>query len=133
MSGKSLNPVLLDIFKQGVSARDSDIRNVIRYGHCKKGYNAANKVQILEEDLKEVPEEKTIQILKTEIRIMLEIVEDAELQVTLTQIYNENKSRGLDFLSFFWQQATTIVFLAGNQLKIDPSLLILLRYLVRGN
>ena len=38
---------------------------------------------------------------------MLEIVEDAELQVALTQIYNENKSRGLDFLAFFLDSLTT--------------------------
>ena len=31
MSGKELNPVLMDIYKQGVSAHDRDIRNVIRY------------------------------------------------------------------------------------------------------
>ena len=39
MSGKELNPVLMDIYKQGVSARDTDIRNVIRYGTVKKAYN----------------------------------------------------------------------------------------------
>ena len=93
---------VLTLKRPGVSARDSDIRNVIRYGHCKKGYNAANKVHILEEDLKEVPEEKKIQTLKTEIRIMLEILEDADLQVALSQIYNENKSHGLVFLTFFF-------------------------------
>ena len=92
MSGKILNPVIMDIYKQGVSARDSDIRNVIRYGYSKKGYHPKNKVHVLKEDLKEVSEEKKIKTLKTEIRIMLEILEDAELQVALTKIYNENKS-----------------------------------------
>ena len=100
MSGKILNPVIMDIYKQGVSARDSDIRNVIRYGYCKKGYDPKNKVHVLKEDLKEVSEEKKIKTLKTEIRIML------ELQVALTKIYNENKSRGVQYLEFFLENLT---------------------------
>ena len=55
----------------------------------------------------DVPEEKKIQTLKTEIWIMLEILEDADLQVALSQIYNENKSHGLVFLKFFLDSLTT--------------------------
>ena len=62
MSGKILNPVIMDIYKQGVSAHDSDIRNVIRYGYCKKGYDPKNKVHVLKEDLKEVSEEKKLKL-----------------------------------------------------------------------
>ena len=39
MSGQKLNPVIMDIYKHWVSARDTDIRNVIRYGTVKKAYN----------------------------------------------------------------------------------------------
>ena len=49
---------------------------MIRYVYCKKGYDVENKVHVLKEDLKEVSEEKKIKTLKTEIRIMLEILED---------------------------------------------------------
>ena len=38
---------------------------------------------------------------------MLEILEDADLQVALSQIYNENKSHGLVFLKFFLDSLTT--------------------------
>ena len=37
---------------------------------------------------------------------MLEILEDAELQVALTKIYNENKSRGAQYLEFFLENLT---------------------------
>ena len=79
---------------------------MIRYVYCKKGYDVENKVHVLKEDLKEVSEEKKIKTLKTEIRIILEILEDAELQVALTKIYNENKSRGVQYLEFFIENLT---------------------------
>ena len=60
---------------KSTSAWDLDICNLIRYGNCKKAYNAANKVHILKENLKEMSEKKKIQMLKTEIQIMLEILE----------------------------------------------------------
>ena len=92
---------------KSTSAWDLDICNLIRYGNCKKAYNAANKVHILKENLIEMSEEKKIQMLKTEIQIMLEILEESELQVALTKIYNENKSPGLNFLHFFLDSLTT--------------------------
>ena len=80
---------------------------MIRYGDCKKGYNPENKVRVLKEDMKEVSEKKKIQTLNTEIKIMLEIIEDAEMQVALSKIYKENKSHGLKFLEFFLDNLTT--------------------------
>ena len=106
MSGKELNPVLMDIYKQGVSAHDRDIRNVIRYGTCKKAYNVDNKIKILKEDCKEVSEEKKVKNLKTEIQIMLELIEDSEVQLALTKLYNLNKSHGVPYLELFLESLT---------------------------
>ena len=36
--------------------------------------------------------------VKTEIKIMLELVEDPEMVLFLKNFYKENKSKGLDFL-----------------------------------
>ena len=129
MSGKELNPVLMDIYKQGVSAHDRDIRNVIRYGTCKKAYNVDNKIKILKEDCKEVSEEKKVKNLKTEIQIMLELIEDSEVQLALTKLYNLNKHHGVPYLELFlepYEQQPQLYFQLGTSC-ITLTALVLLR------
>ena len=89
---------MLQIFK-GVKTRDSDIRNLIRYNDLPKVYNHKNRISILksEIDSPKTTEEK-IEELKVEIKIMLQIIEDSQLQIKMTEIYKANKHRGFDFL-----------------------------------
>ncbi len=76
---------------------------MIRYVYCKKGYDVENKVHVLKEDLKEVSEERKNKTLKTDIRIMLEILQDAELQVDLTKNCKD-KSHGVEYLRILFGQ-----------------------------
>ena len=52
VNNKPLNPCLKDLFNMGTNARDSDIRKILRHNDIKLGYNAANKVEILDEDIR---------------------------------------------------------------------------------
>ena len=52
-------------------------------------------------------EENKIKNLKTDIKIMLELVEDSDIQLYLTKFYKENKSRGLKFLECMLDGLTT--------------------------
>ena len=51
IDNNELNPHLSDLFKNGVSARDSDIRNILRQNDIKLGYNSKNKIEILKSDI----------------------------------------------------------------------------------
>ena len=79
--------------KIGVKARDSDIRQVIRHSDLKQGYNASNKINILLEDVKKGEKKKSIEELKTEVKIMLSLVRDTEEQLFLQQLYQTNKNK----------------------------------------
>ena len=52
----------------------------------------------MEEGKKVKSIELKIAEVKTEIKIMLELVEDPEMVLFLKNFYKENKSKGLDFL-----------------------------------
>ena len=58
-----------------------------------------NRISILKSEIKNPPttEERTMQ-LKIEIKIMLQIIEDPQLQVKMREIYKMNKHQGLMFL-----------------------------------
>ena len=71
IKGERLNPALKDIFNLGIHARDSDIRKVIRNNDFKSGYNARNKVEIVEDKANNMNEVDHIQQLKEEIKIMI--------------------------------------------------------------
>ena len=47
MKGEALNPKLANLYRSGVAARDSDIRNLIRYNDISKGYTQHKKGQKL--------------------------------------------------------------------------------------
>ena len=94
MTGQLLNPEINNIYSIGVEKRDSDIRNVIRYNDVSRGYNPKNKITILESEIK-VPmsDEARLKNAKTELKIMLELVEDPALQLTLTSHYKKTTTR----------------------------------------
>ena len=90
MTGQLLNPEINNIYCLGVEKRDSEIRNIIWYNDISRGYNPINKITILESKLK-VPmsDEARLKNAKTELKIMLELVEDPALQLTLTNHYKK--------------------------------------------
>ena len=99
MSGKPLNNALNDIYRVGVKARDSDIRKVIQHQDVKEGYQTQNKIVILEEQMTASrSEDLIIKDLKNDIKIMIELVEDPLVQLNLKSFYDENKTKGVEFL-----------------------------------
>ena len=98
MKGEKLNPGLKDLFNLGVRARDSDIWQVIRNNDLKSGYNAKNKVEVIEERVKHVSEVGKIQQLKEEIKIMISMESDPESQLFLLNVYQHNKHKGEVYL-----------------------------------
>ena len=99
MSGDALNPELSKVYRSEVSARDSDIRNIIRYNDISKGFSRKNRIPVLKSDVdNERSEECVIKELQTEIKIMIEIIEDAETQLFMKSVYKENKHKGAEFL-----------------------------------
>ena len=99
MTGAALNPQLSNIYRSGVSARDSDIRNVIRYNDINKGYSNKNCIPVLNSE-KENPKSDDIIIknLQTEIKIMIEIIDNADIQLHMRKHFKENKNKGKMFL-----------------------------------
>ena len=99
MSGKPLNNALNDIYRVSVKARDSDIRKVIQHQDVKEGYQTRNKIVILEEQMTASrSEDLIIKDLKNDIKIMIELVEDSLVQLNLKSFYDENKTKGVEFL-----------------------------------
>ena len=99
MSGKPLNNALIDIYRVGVKARDSDIRKVIQHQDVKEGYQTRNKIVILQEQMTASrSEDLIIKDLKNDIKIMIELVEDPLVQLNLKSFYDENKTKGVEFL-----------------------------------
>ena len=47
ITGQKLNPDLEKLYRNGVNARDSNIRQLIRYNDIGEAYNAKNKITIL--------------------------------------------------------------------------------------
>ena len=64
----------------------------------KSGYNAKNKVEVIEERVKHVSEVVQIQQLKEEIKIMISMESDPESQLFLLNVYQHNKHKGEVFL-----------------------------------
>ena len=94
-----MNPKLANLYRSGVAARDSDIRNLIRYNDISKGYNTKNRISILKSETENSKTESTIlKELQTEIKIMIEIIETPETQLLMRKIYKENKQKGVSFL-----------------------------------
>ena len=90
---------LSDIFCHGVNARDSDIQKVIRHNDIRKGYNSANKIFVLEAEMKkEKTSEVRIEEIKTETKIMLELIQESETQLLFRKVYSENKTKGEKYL-----------------------------------
>ena len=111
ISNKPLNPSLKDLFKLGINARDSDIRNFLRHNDIKLGYNVTNKIEILDEDIqkkKDLP--LRLKEIKNEIKIMISLVEDAEKQLYWKQFYNENKEKGEETLKSILNDLTNNKF-----------------------
>ena len=99
MSGDALNPELSKIYRLRVSAKDSDIRNIIRYNDISRGFSRKNRIAVLKSDIDNERSEKCIlEELQTEIKIMIEIIEDAETQLYMKSVYKENKHNGVEFL-----------------------------------
>ena len=99
ISGVELNPQLSNIYRAGIYARDSDIRNVIRYNDISKGHSNKNSLSVLKSDAENPRlESNVVKDLQTEIKIMIEIIEDAEIQLYMKSVYKENKNNGKEFL-----------------------------------
>ena len=99
MTGSALNPKLSSIFRSAVSARNSDIRNVIRYNDLSKSFSNKNRISILKSEINcEKSPETFVKELKTEIKIMIEIIDDAEIQIQMRSMLKENQTKGKDFL-----------------------------------
>ena len=99
MTGSALNPKLPSIFRSAVSARNSDIRNVIRYNDLSKSFSNKNRIYILKSEINcEKSPETFVKELKTEIKIMIEIIDDAEIQIKMRSMLKENQTKGKDFL-----------------------------------
>ena len=82
-----------------MKARDSDIRKVIQHQDVKEGYQTRNKIVILEEQITASrSEDLIIKDLKNYIKIMIELVEDSLVQLNLKSFYDENKTKGVEFL-----------------------------------
>ena len=60
--------------------------------------NAKNKVEVLEEQVKNVSDVGHIQQLKVEIKIMISMESDPESQLFLLNVYQQNKHKGEIFL-----------------------------------
>ena len=60
ISGDELNPQLSDVYRAGISARDSDIRNVIRYNDISKGHSNKNCLSVLKSDAENPRSESNI-------------------------------------------------------------------------
>ena len=94
IDNNELNPHLSDLFKNGVSARDYDIRNISRQNDIKLGYNSKNKIEILKSDIGKTKKLQTKENeLKNEIKIMISLIDDAEEQLHWKQIYDESKNK----------------------------------------
>ena len=63
----------------------------------KSGYNAKNKVEVLEEWVKNVSDVGHIQQLKEEIKIMISMESDPESQLFLLNVYQQNKHKEKSF------------------------------------
>ena len=78
------HPSVPTVHSLSVSKRDSDIRNVIRHSDIKQGYIGKNKLKL-----------KT---LKSEIKVMIETLEDPCGPLAFFQYYRDNKHKWADFL-----------------------------------
>ena len=77
----------------------SDIRNVIRYNDISKGHSNKNRLSVLKSDAENPRlESNVVKDRQTEIKIMIEIIEDAEIQLYMKSVYKENKNNGKEFL-----------------------------------
>ena len=99
MEGEPLNEALMDVFKNSVSQRDTDILNVVRHSEINCGYSQDSKIAVLEKDInKKQSEKETVEKLKQDIKILISATEDAVGQVTLQQYYKDGKHEGKEFL-----------------------------------
>ena len=100
-----LNPHLSDLFKNGVNARDSDIRNILRQNDIKLGYNSTNKIEILKSNVGKTKNLQTKETeLKNELKTMISLIDDAEEQLHWKQIYDEIKIKGREYLESLLQE-----------------------------
>ena len=98
MVGEPLNDELKDVFKISVAQRDSDILNVVWHSNINLGYTQKSKVAILATEKSEpLSDDKIIDNLKQEIKIMISSTEDPTGQLNLLEYYKENKHQGKAF------------------------------------
>ena len=99
ITGEKLNPQLERLYCHRVETRDKDIRSLIRYNDITKGYNHKNKISILAAEM-DSPKSELVKIkeLKTDIKIMIELIQEANVQIHMRNFYSENKNRGIEFL-----------------------------------
>ena len=78
MEGEPLNEALMDVFKNSVSQRDTDILNVVRHSEINCGYSQDSKIAVLEKDInKKQSEKETVEKLKQDIKFLIIATEDA--------------------------------------------------------
>ena len=71
-----------------MQTRDADIRNFIRHRDFRSGFNNKSKIVILDEEKKKpLSVEKKIQIIKNDIKVMIETIKDPLVQLTLLHVY----------------------------------------------
>ena len=82
-----------------VSARKRDIRNVIRHNDLAKSFSNKNRIHVLKSEINNPKQMNTlINDLKTEIKIMIEIIEDAEIQIQMRTLLEKNQTKGKEYL-----------------------------------
>ena len=113
MVGEPLNEELIDLFKLSVAQRDSDILNVVRHSEINLAYNKKSKIAVrAKEKTESLTEDKIIEKLKQEIKIMISSTEDAMGQLNLMEYYKDNKQRGKEFLENMLKDLTNGVFVS---------------------
>ena len=64
-----------------------------------KSFSNKNRISILKSEInREKSPETFVKELKTEIKIMIEIIDDAEIQIQMRSMLKENQAKGKDFL-----------------------------------
>ena len=99
ITGKPLNEDLTNIHQIAIQTRDADIQNVIRHRDFRSGFDNKSTFFVLDEEKKmPISIEKKLQLVKNDIKVMIETIEDPAGQLAVLHSYKENKNEDLEFL-----------------------------------
>ena len=99
ITGKPLNEDFTNLHQIAIQTRDADIRNVIRHRDFRSGFDNKSKMFVLDEEKKmPISIEKKLQLVKNDIKVMIETIEDPAAQLAVLHSYKQNKNEDLEFL-----------------------------------